>query len=161
MSLQSGAIQWCAFEMQRLLHKHYINGFSLSQDYIPALKVITWPWASGSKHIWNRSFKWSTKHWFWSRGCKNIRGQSWKSKKYLPTCPVWTDAPRVSWVGRYFFRTTILTSDIFAASWPKSMFSTSFERSTVLAPLLAAASIQKKIFFVLILSHKKHIKNVF
>ena len=31
--------------------------------------------------MWSRSFKWCTKHWFWSRGCKDTRGQSWKSKK--------------------------------------------------------------------------------
>ena len=31
--------------------------------------------------IWNISFIWSTKHWFWSRGGKDIRGQSWRSKK--------------------------------------------------------------------------------
>ena len=34
-----------------------------------------------SKHIWGRSLKWGTKHWFWSRGCKDIRGQSWRLKK--------------------------------------------------------------------------------
>ena len=28
-------LQWWAIEMQRLLHKHYINGVDLSQDYIP------------------------------------------------------------------------------------------------------------------------------
>ena len=27
-------IQWCVIEMQRLLHKHYINGVALSQDFI-------------------------------------------------------------------------------------------------------------------------------
>ena len=28
-------VQWCAIEMQRLLHKHYVNGVTLSQDYSP------------------------------------------------------------------------------------------------------------------------------
>ena len=28
-------LQWCAIEMQCLLHKHYINGVDLSQDYNP------------------------------------------------------------------------------------------------------------------------------
>ena len=43
-----------------------------------ALKVMPRLWASGSKQIWIRSFKWGTKHYFWSRGYKNIRGQSWR-----------------------------------------------------------------------------------
>ena len=130
MSSQSGAIQWCAFEMQRLLHKHYINGFSLSQDYIPALKVITWPWASGSKHIWNRSFKWSTKHWFWSRGCKNIKGWNWKLEKNLPVWSrAWARQFRIWLSQQFFFQPLTLTSDIFAAPWSKWIFSTSFERS--------------------------------
>ena len=51
-------------------------------------------------------------------------------QKNLPISPARTRAPGVGRVGRYFFRTTSLTSDIFAAPWPKSMFSTSFERST-------------------------------
>ena len=45
------------------------------------LKVTQKPWTLVSKEVWNRSFKWSTKHWFWSRDCKAIRGQSWRSKK--------------------------------------------------------------------------------
>ena len=28
-------LQWCAIEMERLLHKHYVNGVTLSQDCIP------------------------------------------------------------------------------------------------------------------------------
>ena len=28
-------IQWCAIKMECLLHEHYINGVTLSQDYIP------------------------------------------------------------------------------------------------------------------------------
>ena len=32
------------------------------------------------KQIWIGSFKWGTKHSFWSRGWKNIRGQSWEFK---------------------------------------------------------------------------------
>ena len=39
------------------------------------------PWALGSKQTWSRSFKWGTKLWFWSRGCKNTRGQSWSLEK--------------------------------------------------------------------------------
>ena len=35
----------------------------------------------------SRSFKWGTKHWFWSRGCKDIRGQSWRSKKISARAP--------------------------------------------------------------------------
>ena len=37
--------------------------------------------------ICDGSFKWDTKHWFWSRGSKDIRGQIWRSKKYLQTLP--------------------------------------------------------------------------
>ena len=36
-------------------------------------------------------------------------------KKYLPRGPVQTHGPAVGRVGRYFFRTPTLTSDIFAA----------------------------------------------
>ena len=36
-------------------------------------------------------------------------------KKYLPISPARTRAPGVGRVGRYFFRTPTLTSDIFAA----------------------------------------------
>ena len=50
-------------------------------------------------------------------------------KKYLPSSRVRTHAHAVGRVGRYFFRPPTLTSDIFAASRPKSRFSTSFERS--------------------------------
>ena len=51
-------------------------------------------------------------------------------KRYLPISPARTRAPGVGRVGRYFFRTPTLTSNIFAAPRPKSMFSTSIERST-------------------------------
>ena len=37
------------------------------------------PWVSGSKQVWSRSFKWVTVNSCRSRGCKNIRGQSWSS----------------------------------------------------------------------------------
>ena len=40
-----------------------------------------------SQQIGYRSFKWGTKHWFWSRGCKDIRGQSWRSKKISAHAP--------------------------------------------------------------------------
>ena len=30
-----------------------------------------------------RSFKWSTKNWFWSKGCKNIKGQSQRFLSFL------------------------------------------------------------------------------
>ena len=40
-----------------------------------------------------------------------------------------TNALGASWVGEKFFLPPTLTSDIFVAPWPKSMFSTSFERS--------------------------------
>ena len=87
-------------------------------------------WALVPKQIWNRSFKWGTKCSFWSRGYKDNRSKARGQKKHLPISPVRTHAPGVSRVGRYFFQTPTLISDIFAASWPKSMFSTSFKRST-------------------------------
>ena len=48
------------------------------------LKVIARPWLSFSKQILIRSFKWGTAHSCKSRGCKNIKGQSWRSIKNLP-----------------------------------------------------------------------------
>ena len=48
---------------------------------ITYLKVTQKPLAFVYKQIWNRTFKWSTKHWFWSRSCKDVRGQSWRMKK--------------------------------------------------------------------------------
>ena len=83
----------------------------------------------GPKLIWNRSFKWGTKNWFWSRGCKDIRGQSWRSKNICLLARFETNAPGAGRFGRYFFCPPTLTSDIFAVPWPKSIFSTSFERS--------------------------------
>ena len=50
-------------------------------------------------------------------------------KKYLPTRLTPGTWVRTGPFGRYFFRTPTLTSGIFAAPRPKSMFSTSFERS--------------------------------
>ena len=45
------------------------------------LEVTQKPWTLISKQIWSRSFKWGTKHWFGLRGCKDIRGQSWRLKE--------------------------------------------------------------------------------
>ena len=55
------------------------------------LKVIARPWLSFSKQILIRSFKWGTVHPCRSRGCKNIRGQSWRSKKIcqISRAPFW------------------------------------------------------------------------
>ena len=39
--------------------------------------------AFGSKQIWIRSFKWGTVHSCWSRGCKDIWGQRWRSQRKL------------------------------------------------------------------------------
>lgn len=51
------------------------------ESRLNALKIIQNLSALVSKQIWNRAFKWGTKHWFWSWGCKDIRGQSWSLKK--------------------------------------------------------------------------------
>ena len=45
------------------------------------LKVMLLPWASGSKQIWIRSFKWGTLCSCRSIGCKITSLQSWQSKK--------------------------------------------------------------------------------
>ena len=45
------------------------------------LRVVLYPWAFDSKYIWVRLFKWGNKNSYWSRDCKNIRGQNWRSKK--------------------------------------------------------------------------------
>ena len=42
---------------------------------------MPWPWLSFSKQILIRSFKWGIVHPCRLRGCKNIRGQSWRLKK--------------------------------------------------------------------------------
>ena len=51
------------------------------EQRLHTLKVIQNPWTLASKQIWNGSFKWGTKHWFWSRSCKDTKAQSWRSKK--------------------------------------------------------------------------------
>ena len=51
------------------------------------LKVVLGSWSSGSKQIRIRSFKWGTVHSCRLRGCKNIKGQSWRSIKNLPVQP--------------------------------------------------------------------------
>ena len=50
-------------------------------------------------------------------------------KKYLPTRLTPSTRVRTGLIGKYFSQTPTLTFGIFAAPWPKSMFSTSFERS--------------------------------
>ena len=92
-------------------------------------KVLQWTCASGEKWIWIRSFKRGTKYSFCLRGCKNIRGQSWRLKK--KTCqvsrtPVMADSNLAELI---FFRPPTLTSHIFIASWYTIVYSTSFERS--------------------------------
>ena len=62
------------------------------------------------------------------------------SKLEVEECICWlclaqTDASGVARVGRYSFQLLTLTSDIFAAPWPKSMFSTSFKRSNTYIPV--------------------------
>ena len=51
-------------------------------------------------------------------------------KKYLPTRLTRDRWVQTGQIGRYFFWSPTLTSGIFAAPWPKSIFSTTFERST-------------------------------
>ena len=87
--------------ISKIWSKH-TNSIILFEPQLHRLKVIQKPWALGSKQIWNRSFKWGTKHWFWSRGCKDIRGQSWSSKKYLPTRPTPGARVQTGPIGRYF-----------------------------------------------------------
>ena len=53
---------------------------------------MPWPWLSVSKQIWIRSFKWGTVCSCRSRGCKNIRGQSWRSIRNCRLCQI-----RVRW----------------------------------------------------------------
>ena len=90
------------------------------------LKVMPWPWLSFSKQIWIRSFKWGTVHSCRLRGCKNIRGQSWRLKKICLT-PGASVSNLAESAIPYWPLT--LTSDIFAASWPTRNYSTSFEIS--------------------------------
>ena len=67
------------------------------------LKVITWPWLSFSKQILIRSFKWDTVHSCRSGGCKNIRGQSWRSKKSAVLARFDSDAPGVNELADFFW----------------------------------------------------------
>ena len=48
---------------------------------------MPWPWLSIFKQILIRSFKWGTVRSCRRRGCKNIKGQSRRSKKNLPVQP--------------------------------------------------------------------------
>ena len=79
-------------------------------------KIMPQPWTSGSKKIWIISFKWGTVHSCTLRGCKNIRGQSWRS---IRNCRLWQIRVRWTWgpadLADFFWPPT-LTSDIFAAS---------------------------------------------
>ena len=93
------------------------------------LKVIPHLWTYGSKQIWIRSFKWGTVHSCRLRGCKNIRGQSWRSIRNCRLCQIRDQCARGPADLADFFRPPTLTSDIFAASWPTRTYSTSFERS--------------------------------
>ena len=68
-------LQWRQDYYTTLLHKHYINRVTLSQNYL----VMPKPWALVSKQIWNRSFKWGTNHWFWL----NIKDQSQRFLSFL------------------------------------------------------------------------------
>ena len=117
--------------MQLSFYTYYISHIEIGLLWakIKCLKIAQKPWTLASKQIWSISFKWGTKHWFWSGGCKDIRGQSWRLKKYLPTWPTSGAWVWIGLIGRYHFWPPTLTSDIFAASCPKSMFSSSFERN--------------------------------
>ena len=66
----------------------------------------------------------------WIRGCKDIRGQSWRWKKISADLadPGRISSNQAEWAD-ILFRPPYLTPDIFAAPAPKSMFSTSFKRS--------------------------------
>ena len=79
------------------------------------LKVIARPWLSFSKQILIRSFKWGTVHPCRSRGCKNIRGQSWRLKKI---CQI-SRAPSASGSRRaalaIFFSTSIFDLKYFCS----------------------------------------------
>ena len=111
-----------------LLNKHYINRLTLSKDNIPyKLFKSLGLWYPNryeidlSNEVLNIDF---------GQGAAKIsefKVGVWK--KYLPISLVRAHAPGVSRVGRYFFRTQTLTSNIFAFPWLKSIFSTSFERS--------------------------------
>ena len=73
--------------------------------------------------LWSRSFIWGTVGSCRSRGCKNIRGQSWR---LIRNCRFETDAPGARLIWQIFF--DLQLPDIFAASWPTRVYSTPFER---------------------------------
>ena len=55
-----------------------------------------------------------------------VKVRGWK--EYLPTWLTPGAWVKTGLIGRCFFWPPTLTSNVFAAPWPKSMFSTSFER---------------------------------
>ena len=65
--------------MQWLLHKHNKNKVvwaKITHHKNHVMDLVLWVWT-----YMNRSFKWGTEDSFWSRGCKNIKGEIWRSKK--------------------------------------------------------------------------------
>ena len=92
-------------------------------------KVMLWSWLSFSKQIRIRSFKWGTVHPCRLRGCKNIRGQSWRSKKICQISRTPGSSNSNLPESAISYRPPTLTSDIFAASSPTRANSTSYERS--------------------------------
>ena len=63
-----------------------------------------------------------------SRGCKNIKGQSWRLMKNLPVRPAPGASVSNLAESAITYQPPTLTSDIFAASWPTRMYSTLFKR---------------------------------
>ena len=116
-------VQWCAIEMERLLHKHYIvNGVTLNQQFIPwksyhDLRLLT-PnryQLDLSNEVLNIDLGQETLR------ISKVKVEGWKISadsawlEIVSPTPGWTDL---------FFQPPTLTFDVFAALWLKSMFST-------------------------------------
>ena len=112
-----------------LLHKPYWNMVTLSQDYTHQNSFKSLGLCLPNRYevdLLNEVLNID----FGQGAAKISEVKVGVQKKYLPNCLVRTHRSRVSRVSRYFFWTPTLTSGIFAAPWPKSIFSTTFERST-------------------------------
>ena len=74
-----------------LLHKPYWSRAKYFEPWLHTLKVLQEPWALVSKQIWNISFIWD--NIILVKGCKDIRGQSWRSIKITANeANLWTRA---------------------------------------------------------------------
>ena len=79
-------IQWCAIEMQHLLHKPYVNEVTMTGHNL-SLKCLQSLGQRLSQQMRFRSFKRGTVSLCRSKGCKNTSCQNQRSEKNLALRP--------------------------------------------------------------------------